>query len=153
MWILLWSQKPKHGNSSESFLEIQCEVFGKFWHPSMFENSSFLLLQRLKDFREHATIDIDASEHTPANYKRAIHKYHKDSAGSDMWTNTLLRKMPDVVISSIVDACASSYLKVALPHQSLVSLNPVLGKPGRGIRTICKTRMLYRMFTLLFLLQ
>ena len=140
--------EAQFGNSPEAFLDTQCEVFGKFWQPTMSENQKSILQQNLKDFRQYAKEHVDASEHTPANYKHAIHKYHKDSTGSDNWSNTMLRKMPDVVISSIADASASAYLNVALPHQSLVSLNPVLGKPGGGIRTICKTPMLYRMYNI-----
>ena len=140
--------EAQFGNSPEAFLDTQCEVFGKFWQPTMSENQMSILQQNLKDFRQYAKEHVDASEHTPANYKHAIHKYHKDSTGSDNWSNTMLRKMPDVVISSIADASASAYLNVALPHQSLVFLNPVLGKPGGGIRTICKTPMLYRMYNI-----
>ena len=84
--------EAQHGNSPEPFLETQCEVFGKFRHPNMTRNQSFLLPPNLEDFTEHATNNVDASEHTPANYKRAIHKHHKDSTGSDMWTNTVLRE-------------------------------------------------------------
>jgi hypothetical protein len=137
-----------HGNSPEPFLEEQCKVFGKFWEPELSANQIFQLYQNLKDFREYAKEEVDVSEHTPANYKKAILSYHKDTTGSDLWTNSVLRKMPDVIISTIADASASAYLRVALPHQSLVSLNPVLGKPGGGIRTICMTPMLYRMFNI-----
>ncbi len=31
------------------------------------------------------------------------------------------------------------------PHQHLLNLNPLLGKPGGGSRTVCKTPVLYRM--------
>ena len=58
--------------------------------------------------------------------------------------NLDLKEMPDVVISELADADRISYEKVALPHQSLLSLNPMLGKPAGGARTICKTPTLYR---------
>jgi hypothetical protein len=32
-----------------------------------------------------------------------------------------------------------------MPHQLLISLNALLGKPGNGCRTVCKTPVLYRM--------
>ena len=34
---------------------------------------------------------------------------------------------------------------VAVPHQHICSLSPLLGKPNGAFRTICKTRLLYRM--------
>ena len=33
---------------------------------------------------------------------------------------------------------------IAMPHQNLLSLNALLGKPGGDCRTVCKTPMLYR---------
>ena len=70
-----------HGNSPEPFLEEQCKVFGQFWNPSMSANQIFQLHQNLKDYREYAKEEVVVSEHTPSNYKRAIHSYHKDTTG------------------------------------------------------------------------
>jgi len=50
--------------------------------------------------------------------------------------------MPDIVISNIADNCKAVVDTVCLPHQSLISLNSVLGKPGGGVRTISMTPMI-----------
>ena len=57
--------------------------------------------------------------------------------------------MPRVVSGEIVDALNAANAECVVPHQLLCNLNPVLGKPSElgqppGIRTICKTPMLYR---------
>ena len=47
--------------------------------------------------------------------------------------------MPDIIISNITDNCKAVVDTVCLPHQSSISLNTVLGKPGGGVRTIFMT--------------
>ena len=51
--------------------------------------------------------------------------------------------MPDVITTGLAEVDKLSYEMVAMPHQSLLSLSAVLGKPSGGIRTICKTGKLY----------
>ena len=50
--------------------------------------------------------------------------------------------MPDIVISNIADNCKAVVDTVCLPHQSLISLNSLLGKPGGEVRTISMAPML-----------
>ena len=57
--------------------------------------------------------------------------------------------MPSIASSEIVSALNAAHAEYVAPHQLLCNLNPVLGKPSEqghppGIRTICKTPMLYR---------
>ena len=99
--------------------------------------------QNLRDFRKHAISQIGSSQRTPSNYKNTIHSYKKDTIGGDSWKISTLKEMPDIVISNLADVDKASYEKVVQPHQSLLSLNSVLGKPAGGIRTICKTGKLY----------
>ena len=72
----------------------------------------------------------------------SIEYYKNSTPGSDLWTSRTLKQMPYIVISQIFDACKNVYANVRTPHQSLVSLNPVLGKPGGGVRTISMFPML-----------
>ena len=131
------------GNSPVPFLVAQCKNFIKFWRPKVPEECAHQLYQNLKDVRQYARdFPIDSSEHTPSNYKKAIHDYKKDTPGSDIWTNKTLRNMPDIVISNIADDCKKVVDTVCLPHQSLLSLNSVIGKPGGGLRTISCTPMI-----------
>ena len=52
--------------------------------------------------------------------------------------------MPHIASGHIVDALNAANAEFVVPHQLLVNLNPILGKPS-GVRTICKTPMLYRL--------
>ena len=61
-----------------------------------------------------------------------------------MWTKTELAGLPNVCRYEFAQSINNSFQTLAWPHQQLLSLNPLLGKPTGGIRTICKTPMLYR---------
>ena len=62
-----------------------------------------------------------------------------------MWHPAELRGLPLIARQDIADKINLAFQTLAWPHQSIVSLNPCLGKPNGGVRTICKTPMLYRM--------
>ena len=138
-----FSSLSKDNISPEPFLEEQCKVFGKFWNPKVSAMIYQKLLQNLRDFRKHAISQVDSSQRTPYNYKKAIHSYKKDTVGGDSWKISTLQQMPDVIITGLAEVDKLSYELVAVPHQSLLSLGAVLGKPSGGIRTICKTGKLY----------
>ena len=76
-----FSVLSKDNISPEPFLEKQCKVFGKFWSPKMSAAICHKLLQNLRDFRKHVISQIDSSQRTPYNYKKAIHSYKKDTVG------------------------------------------------------------------------
>ena len=82
-------------------------------------------------------VDIESFIHT-------IKTYNKNSRGVDSWTCTELKQMPKCVLSMFLNVINLTYQNAANPHQSLISLNPLLGKPSGGTRTICLTPMLYR---------
>ena len=71
----------------------------------------------------------------------------KDSKGSDCWTCTELKALPKLVLKDLANVFSSCFNSAANPHQNLLSLNPCLGKPNGGVRTISKTPMLYRMMS------
>lgn len=77
-------------------------------------------------------------------FVEASRTYNKETQGCDMWSRTELLLLPKVALSAIVTALNESMANLVWPHQQLLSLNPCLGKPGGGIRTICKTPMTYR---------
>jgi len=76
---------------------------------------------------------------------KAVNKYKKNSLGIDAWSPNELKGIPAVGKVAIAGAMQQSLRTLAWPHQQLISLNPCLGKPSGGCRTICKTPMLYRM--------
>jgi hypothetical protein len=49
-----------------------------------------------------------------------------------------------VCLQSISDSLARALLFLVIPFQIIMSLNALLGRPSGYSRTICKTRMLYR---------
>ena len=132
--------------SPTDFLKTQCFAFGKFWHPSLSDTEQSVLLGNLVEYRKHALNNVDSSEHTPYNYKQAILNYNNDTRGSDSWQMKTLKQLPDICIANIADCLKESVDRVALPHQSLCSLNSCLGKPGGGIRTISKLPMTNRLY-------
>ena len=75
---------------------------------------------------------------------QALKGYRKDGLGADLWSATELKAIPNVCKAEVADAMQFSVRCIAWPHQNLLSLNPCLGKPDGGIRTICKTPMTYR---------
>ena len=86
----------------------------------------------------------DAGDFTLDTFCKASDKYRKDTKGSDVWTISEIKGLPSIAKGALADAIDLSVKSVALPHQSLVSLNALLGKPGGGIRTITKTPLTYR---------
>ena len=134
--------------SPQPFLEHQCKIFIKFWAPTISDLRYQQLLLDLRDYRKHAIAQSNSTGRNPTSYKIAIHKYKKDTTGCDSWKICTLKEMLDVVISDLADADKLSFEMVAQPHQSLLSLNSVLGKLAGGGRTICKTPMLNRVSNL-----
>ena len=72
--------------------------------------------------------------------KRIIRLGESRPNGYGLSKISTLKEMPDVVISDLADVDKLSFGMVAQPHQSLLSLNSVLGKPAGGSRTICNTQ-------------
>ena len=113
-------------------------------------------LQNLRDCRKHAISQVDSPQRTVHNYKKAIHSYKKDAVGRDSWMISILQQMPDVIITGLAEVDKLSYEMVAQPHQSLLSLNTVLGKPSAGTRTVApfvKQESCSILFQTLFLLK
>ena len=74
-----------------------------------------------------------------------MYGYKKDTRGSDNWTCTELKALPDFAKSEIADALDKGIKSIAWPLQMLLNLMALLGKPNGGDRTVSKTPMLYRM--------
>ena len=75
----------------------------------------------------------------------ALKGYRKETMGSDIWKPSELRVLPEMIKSLLAHSIESSLKAAAIPHQHLLSLSPLLGKPNKSCRTVCKTPMLYRM--------
>ena len=132
--------------SPTDFLKSQCYAFSKFWQPKSAEAEQSVLNANLIAYRQYALENVDSSQHTPYNYKQTIKHYNNNTRGSDSWHMSTLKELPDVCISSIADAIKQSVDEVAVPHQSLCSLNACLGKPSGGLRTISKLPMTNRLY-------
>ena len=131
------------------FLAEQSANWAGFWAPlhqdvGMAEQEHTHIHVLLAGLRAHAMSMPPDPHITPAKFNQSLKGYHKDTRGSDNWTSTELKALPDFSKSSISDALQLAHHTVVQPHQHLVNLNSCLGKPGNGIRTVCKTPMLYR---------
>ena len=99
----------------------------------------------MRAYREISMEIPDLVKTNPQDLKDSIKSYPKETKGVDNFTKTDLKNLPDFSISELNDNLNLSRAKTALTYQSLLSLNPCLGKPNGTCRTICKTAMLYRM--------
>ena len=133
-----------HSFSPNKFMESQKQKWEKIWSPSLSKDELAAIAHNISTFRKHALENVDLTPHTPENYKKAIKNYGKDTQGVDMWKISDLKQLPDLLISNITDCCVKAVKHVALPHQTLISLNACLGKPSGDTRTVTKTPMLYR---------
>ncbi len=91
----------------------------------------------LAALREYAK-DEPQMQFETQTFRKVIQSYKKPTLGIDLRSPKELLCLPDAALNLITLALNKSM-------SQLVSLNPLLGKPGGGIRTICKTPMIYRM--------
>jgi len=139
-----WDQ-GKSVNSSD-FLDNKVAKWSQFWCPEDAQSEHLQLVQELNDFREYAS-SFTASKFTVADFDKSLKGYRKDTLGIDVWSATELRGLPLPARSGLAESIDCTLSVLALPHQSLISLNALLGKPNLDDRTICKTPMLYRTLT------
>ena len=138
-----------HGNGAtcpDQFLSAQSKDWAKFWYPKgidpEIDNKIGESLKHLRNAALEAAQDISFGA---PELDRALKGYRKETMGCDMWKPSELRGLPQVAKSEIAFSIQQSMRSVASPHQHLLFLNPLLGKPNKSCRTICKTPVLYRM--------
>ena len=100
----------------------------------------------LKSFREFVLHSDRDTSFDINKLNKALKGYKKTSIGADMWFFSEIDKLPNVAKGPIADTIQSSIEQIAWPHQHLLSLNPLLGKPTGGHRTICITPAFYRIY-------
>ena len=98
----------------------------------------------LAALREYAK-DEPQMQFETQTFRKVIQSYKKPTLGIDLRSLKELLCLPDAALNLITLALNKSMSQLVWPHQPMISLNPLLGKPGGGIRTICKTPMIYRM--------
>ena len=125
------------------FLSRQTQIWKELWHPS--DEVANIVSVLLHHFRADAISDLAPRSFTHQMFDDALKGYHKGSLGVDCWHPAELRGLPAFARNSISDIIQKSFTCLVWPHQQLLSLNPCLGKPNGGVRTVCKTPMLYRM--------
>ena len=136
-----------HGNGAthpDEFLSKQRDAWGKFWSP---EDPHLIhqVAQNYKDLRNAVLEQANFVKFDEDKLNKALKGYMKDTLGGDFWKPSELRFLPSPAKINISNACEFAINAVAMPHQLLISLNALLGKPGNGCRTVCKTPVLYRM--------
>ena len=138
-----WDTHGEGATNPSSFLEAQKKKWATLWNDS---DPNFLveLVSEFTDFREIALQNNSFSKFGIEELSKALSRYRKTSLGSDVWSPGELRGLPSQAKSWIAKSIEMPLNRACVPHQDLVSLNPLLGKKV-GCRTICKTPMLYRM--------
>ena len=132
-------------------LEQEVQKWSKFWSPgtpvdNYIDNTTIGVI--LKELRQHI---LDNPSCLPPTFTlqtldNSLRGYFKDSLGIDFWGPTDLKAIPPFCREPLAAAVDFSLQSVAQPIQTLINLNPLLGKPSGGFRTICKTPILsYRL--------
>jgi len=131
-------------HSPNVFLEQQAVFWEQKWHKATkhlneeIKNLLLTILQKAKGdvttYRSFLAQDLE----------QGLYGYPKDTKRIDARTATELRGLPKEAKEAIASAINQSYQHTSQPIQNLINLNPILGKPSGGTRTICKTPMLYR---------
>ena len=130
-------------SSPNVFLSNQVEFWAKFW--AVDSNQIQVLAALLDEFRQNTFHSCDITRFTVETLDKGLKGYTKGSLGGDLWHPSELKGIPPLAREEIASQIDFAFQSLAWPHQSIVSLNPCLGKPNGGCRTICKTPMLYRM--------
>ena len=127
----------------EHFLVEQSKNWSKFWNPN--EETDVELAMEFFHFWQAAQEQSQDVVFDMQSLDFALKGYRKETMGSDVWKPSELRMLPTIVKQRFANAIQSSLRAVAIPHQHLLSLNPLLGKPNNTCRTVCKTPVTYRM--------
>ena len=127
----------------EEFLMQQIQFWLKKWYISNTHNHELAseLLHFVKYARDNHNSSHVFDEHALDN---ALKGYAKETKGSDVFTPSTLRLLPVYAKRALANAVQWAINNVVVPHQWLLSLNALLGKP-KGCRTVSKTPVLYRM--------
>ena len=145
-----WDTHGKGASSPTQFLNDQSSAWSKFWDPKEDLNDNDDLNDIASEFKEFRDIALNKSSNSQivfgvSQLDQSLKGYRKETKGSDIWAPSELRSLPEVAKAALASSIQSSLRAIASPHQQLISLNPLLGKPNNSCRTICKTPVLYRM--------
>jgi len=131
---------PSYSHNPDAHLHTQTQTWAPRWHPCNHELNNTLsrLLLRIRTLAKTASAQSDSNYNTES-LDNSTNSYKKDTKGGDAWSNT-----PTRVKERLATSIRYSTKKAVQPIQNMLNLHPLLGKPGGGSRTICKTPMLYR---------
>lgn len=134
-----------HTHNPDAHLLAQTRLWEPRWHPKEHQLNDALnrLLLRIRSLARTAAAQADSYYNTEY-LDNSVNAYKKETNGGDAWTNTDIKKAPTKVKERLATSIRYSTKKAVQPIQNMLNLHPLLGKPGGGSRTICKTPMLYR---------
>ena len=131
--------------SPEQHLQKEADTWSKLWNPTgSSKGETDELIKSLNDVKQIAS-NSPPVEILIEDLMEAIKKYNKDSRGIDGWQASEFQALPKCMILKFLRFLNLSFQKISNPHQCLTSINPLLGKPGGGVRTVCLTPMPYRL--------
>ena len=130
-------------HSPELHLEQQASYWESKWHKcnhSLNLKLKELLMQLIAAAREG-----DCNEFEVPDLDNGTYGYAKNTKGIDNWTADEVRDLPPESKEDMAESVHLMCKKAVQAIQNLINLNAMLGKPGGGSRTVCKTPMLYRL--------
>jgi len=136
---------PSYSHSPTKHLKHQNDQWAPRWHPPnpALNKALNILLLRIRKLAKQTDNQVEV-EFDEQVLDKSTNTYPKNTKGIDAWTNQELKKAPTRVKQRLSTSVRYSFKKAVQPIQNMLNLHPLLGKPGGGSRTICKTPMLYR---------
>ena len=128
----------------DAFVNKQASEWKQFWAPLKVDpNKVALLLNKIREFL------VDGCDRSILlefdSFVKSVKTYKKNTRGSDNWGPKEIASLPEIACKPISNAENVALSNFVVPHQQLLNLNAVLGKP-KGVRTVSKTPVLYRMW-------
>ncbi len=137
------------GTSLNNFVMRQAEEWSLFWSPSNFPKEGVAqalhqLWHAARDIRNlENAFNVDYTKHKtyldPKCFYQSVMSYQKHlQVPFDGTSQSDLANLPFVALGGITDAIDAQIKACTIPHQQLLNVNALLGKP-EGCRTISKT--------------
>lgn len=130
-----WDKFDSTAKGPDDFLNNQRNHWAEYWNPSKQQHLHQELSIEYNHFWEAAKEVQEHIEFNASTLEQTLKGYRKDTIGSDIWKPSELRALPMMLKQHMANAISSSLNAIAIPHQNLVSLNPLLGKPNKTCRS------------------
>ena len=105
-------------------------IWTKYWNPQD-QDLKHRLAEKFKYLRAQAKEECknESVEFNSDTLDLGLKRYNKETIGCDIWKPSDLRRIPKIGKKALSKDIETYLNDVVAPHQNLVSLNALLGKP------------------------